>query len=307
MQLVRPDASVAQGARAVFESLAHSPGYGWLFWLYCRLPLFAPATELGYRLVAANRNAAYWVTVILFGKQIVPATYRKVEWLFLRWLGAVYLAAFASFGVQVLGLVGSQGILPLQSYLPLVKQSSGTAAYWVAPTLFWLNASDTALRLVSIAGAVISVVLIFGFAQRFCLAALFLLYLSLCTAGQDFMSFQWDMLLLEAGFLAIFLGSSPLVVWLFRWLLFRLMFLSGAVKLLSNDPAWWSLDALRFHYWTQPLPTPLAWYMNRLPAGFQHASTVVVFCHRTAGPVPHLLSPASAPLWARGACSSCRR
>jgi lipase maturation factor 1 len=99
----------------------------------------------------------------------------------------------------------------------------------------------------------------------------------LMTVGQDFLSFQWDILLLETGFLAIFLGFSRLVIWLFRWLLFRLMLLSGAVKLLSGDTAWRSLSALKFHYYTQPLPTPVAWYMQQLPGWFQEASVVVMF------------------------------
>src|SRR5437660_12701817 len=126
------------------------------------------------------------------------------------------------------------------------------------------------------AGAVISVVLLFGYFGRTALISLFVLYLSLCSAGQDFMSFQWDMLLLESGFLAIFLGSSKLVVFLFRWLVFRLTFLSGAVKLLSHDRTWSGLSALSFHYWTQPLPTPLAWYMNQLPPAFQCLSTATL-------------------------------
>src|SRR6478672_10412039 len=73
------------------------------------------------------------------------------------------------------------------------------------------------------------------------------------------------MLLLEAGFLAIFTGWHPLVLGLFRWLLFRLMLLSGLAKLMSGDPTWRNLTALRYHYETQPLPTPLAWYANLLP------------------------------------------
>jgi hypothetical protein len=85
------------------------------------------------------------------------------------------------------------------------------------------------------------------------------------------------MLLLEAGFLAIFLGRSRLVVWLFRWLLFRLMFLSGAVKLLSHDKSWRDLSAMSVHYETQPLPTPIAWYMHQLPFWFQRATTGFVF------------------------------
>jgi hypothetical protein len=107
--------------------------------------------------------------------------------------------------------------------------------------------------------------------------ALFVLYLSVASAGQVFMSYQWDALLLEAGFLAIFLGSSLLVIWLFRWLLFRLMFLSGAVKLLSGDPLWRRFTALPVHYLTQPLPTTLAWYMYQLPAWFHRVSVGFVF------------------------------
>src|ERR1700686_1969260 len=91
------------------------------------------------------------------------------------------------------------------------------------------------------------------------------------SVGQDFLSFQWDVLLLGAGLLAVFADDSPIRLWLFRWLLFRLVFFSGAVKLLSGDAAWRNLTALRYHYWTQPLPTPLAWYMHQLPMGFQKA------------------------------------
>src|SRR5262249_37217582 len=76
----------------------------------------------------------------------------------------------------------------------------------------------------------------------------------------------------------------PVIVWLFRWLLFRLMLLSGAVKLLSHDAAWRTLTALQFHYQTQPLPTPLAWHMHQLPAWFQEASVVVMFAIELVAP-----------------------
>ena len=112
-----------------------------------------------------------------------------------------------------------------------------------------------------------------GVWERLLLACLYLLYLSFSSAGQDFLAFQWDSLLLEAGFLAIFLGNSKIVVLLFRWLLFRLMFLSGAVKLTSHDPVWRDWTALAYHYLTQPLPTTLAWYMYQLPLGIQRFST----------------------------------
>ena len=101
-----------------------------------------------------------------------------------------------------------------------------------------------------------------------------MLYLSYVYAGQAFMSYQWDLLLLEAGFLAIFLtAGSRIVVWLYRWLIFRYLFLSGVVKLLSGHPTWQDLTALKYHFWTQPLPTPLAWYAAQLPEWVLAAAT----------------------------------
>jgi hypothetical protein len=116
----------------------------------------------------------------------------------------------------------------------------------------------------------------FSVLPRLIAASLYILYLSIVAAGQEFMSFQWDMLLLEAGFLAIFLGSN-ITVWLYRFLVFRLMLMSGTVKLSSGDRTWHSLTALNFHYQTQPLPTPIAWYAQQLPEWFHRLSCVGVF------------------------------
>ena len=197
--------------------------------------------------------------------------------LFLKALGAIYLIAFVSFGVEAGGLIGSRGILPVANYLRGMHEALGARAFWYAPTVFWVSSSDLALRVAWIAGAALAIVLILGFFRRACLVALLILYLSISTAGQDFWSFQWDILLTEVGFLAIFADASPGRTWLFRWLLFRLVFMSGMVKLLSGDPAWRDLTALSCHYETQPLPTPIAWYMYQLPAWFHKASTVFVF------------------------------
>lgn len=276
VQLVLPDGDVLSGARAVFQLLSYTSGRGWGLWLYDHFPGFAPATELAYRVIASHRDLFYQLTRTLFGRTVSPSTYRTAEWLFLRALGAIYLTAFISYGVQITGLIGSHGILPAGNYLHAVWRAFGVSSYRLVPTLFWFNHSDSFLKLACIAGAAISIALILGFAERTSLVCLFLLYLSLSTTGQDFMSFQWDMLLLEAGFLAIFLGSSRIVVWLFRWLLFRLTFLSGAVKLLSHDVSWRNLTAMSFHYETQPLPTPVAWYAQQLPFWFERASTGMV-------------------------------
>ena len=210
--------------------------------------------------------------------------------LFLRVLGVIYLAAFISFGTQIIGLIGKEGILPVQNLLHAAGLKVGPERYWLLPTVCWLDASDNFLKFLPAAGAVLSFVLILGIAPTPILILLWLLYLSLVSAGQDFMEFQWDNLLLEVGFLAIFLAplrmlpksteDSPapkMPLWLFRWLLFRLMFSSGVVKLMSGDPTWRNLTALNFHYETQPLPTWIGWYFHQLPFWFQKLSVLVTF------------------------------
>ena len=284
VQLVMPDGEVVRGARAVYLTLTYAPGMAWLLWIYDHVPGFAPASEALYRMVARHRTFFYQATRFTFGRRISPLSYGTVEWLFLRLLAAVYFIAFTSIGLQVTGLIGERGISPIGRYLAAVSHNFGAQGYRLMPTLFWFSSADWALRAVCVAGAGIALVLLAGYFERVALVALYVLYLSLCTAGQEFLSFQWDFLLLETGILAIFLGNSKLVVYLFRWLLFRLTFLSGAVKLMSHDPAWRNLTALSFHYWTQPLPTPLAWYANQLPFALHRFSTAMVFVIELALP-----------------------
>ncbi len=127
----------------------------------------------------------------------------------------------------------------------------------------------------TVAGALLGLLVVVDRWTRPALIGLFALYLSYVYAGQDFMSFQWDALLLETGFLAIFLtGGSRIVVWLYRWLVFRYLFLAGAVKLLSGDATWHAWTALDYHFWTQPLPTPFAWYAAQLPHAILVGGTV---------------------------------
>lgn len=217
--------------------------------------------------------------------------------LFLRLLGVVYLSAFASLEWQVEGLLGPDGILPASAYLTRAVEVFGDDAKMRIPTLFWLDPSAEMLRLVCRAGIVLSLLLIAGIWPVVVLPALWWLYLSLVSVGQIFLAYQWDALLLETGFLAIFWAPSawrldapsvrepsPIVLWLLRWLVFRLMFFSGWVKLASGDPTWWSLDALKFHYETQPLPAWTSWYAHQLPAWIQQASCAVMFVIELALP-----------------------
>ncbi len=205
-------------------------------------------------------------------------------------MALIYLAAFWSLGVQVLGLYGHHGILPTSDFLHFIAQEEGANRFWAAPTLCWFNSSDGFLLFLCWGGAVLSVLFLMGVMPALSAILLWLFYLSLTVAGQDFLSFQWDNLLLEAGFLLVFLVPHPLriqfkpsvrpsivVIWLLRWLLFRLIFESGIGKLLSGDTNWAHLTALSYHYWTQPLPNVISWYANQLPLWFQKLSCALMF------------------------------
>lgn len=209
-----------------------------------------------------------------------PGTYALASWLFLRVLGLAYFVAFASLAVQIRGLAGRDGLLPVAEFLT-GRQHWGSTRFWRWPSLCWLSTRDGTLLLLSWGGAGLALLLIFGLMPILVLILLWVCYLSLFTACRVFLHYQWDILLLEAGFLAVFVAppeilthwpprAAPpsLAVWLLWWLLFRLMFWSGAVKLRSGDRPWRAWTALQYHYQTQPLPTFLSWYARLLPAWF---------------------------------------
>jgi predicted DCC family thiol-disulfide oxidoreductase YuxK len=265
IQLLTPDGRRYSGAEAAFRVLA-TGGHAATFTCYRYLPGFAQLSEAGYRFVARHRVGAYRLARLGWGRERYPAQYHLVSWLFLRGLALIYLFAFASFGLQADGLVGSQGILPVQADLKDIAAHYGNNAYWLFPSVFWLDAGNTALKAVALGGMAASLLLFFNILSRLMLPLLFLLYLSVVYAGQVFFNFQWDYLLLEAGFLAIFLPyGSPFILFLLHWALFRLRFLSGLSKLASGDETWRHFTALKYYFETQPLPHVGAWYANQLP------------------------------------------
>lgn len=213
-----------------------------------------------------------------------------VRWIFLRMLGLVFLAAFVSLWTQVDGLFGSKGIAPVAELVTAAKAQLGADGWWKFPTLFWWDASDAALHRACASGSVLSLLLVVGIAPVPVIAGLLALYVSLLTVGSPFLNFQWDTLLIETAFLALFYAPLNLLprpsreagpgrasVWLLRYLLFRLMFASGAVKLTSGDVAWANLRAMDFHYMTQPLPPWTAWYWHHLPAFAHTLETLATF------------------------------
>ena len=303
VQFIDGDGSVYAAAEAVFRCLATHPLRRWPFRLYQKQPWFASTSEVCYRFVANHRAQFSCLTRILWGKHVEPSDYFMVRRLFLVLLGAIYCIAFVSLWAQITGLIGKDGILPAadlmsEAQAAVAADGIGIDRYHILPTLCWWGASDGFLIFQCAAGTVLALCVVAGVAPTICLALLWGLYLSLVTVGREFLSFQWDNLLLETGLLAIFLGPlqilpqparerppSPAVLWLLRLLLFKLMFLSGVVKLASGDPAWHSLTALTRHYETQPLPTWLAWFAHQLPLWFQKTSCVLMFAMELAAPL----------------------
>ncbi|MHC4994325.1 MAG: lipase maturation factor family protein [Planctomycetota bacterium] len=216
-----------------------------------------------------------------------PSTYHLMRWLLLRGLGLIYLVAFGSFWGQADGLIGSEGVLPAEMYFERMasfvgENGEGAINFWDAPSLFWLAPdSDTWMHAIFAVGMVAAAFLVLGVAPMLTSFACWVCYLSVVVMGQVFLAFQWDGLLLEGGLIAVTLAPGGLLprltdarpvpiisIWLLRWLVFRLMFASGVLKLASGDPTWSGFTALQYHYFTQPIPNAIAWYAHQMPAWF---------------------------------------
>ena len=284
----------SRGAEAVLRALAHAPGLSLLPRLYA-MPGVAPVAEAVYRFIAERRPFFSRLTRLLWGHSTVTPSIGFTVRLVLAGIGLCYLIAFASLGAQVRGLIGSDGIMPAAAMLTTAKSQIGTLRFWLLPTVAWFSSSDATLVAYCWLGAFASLGLIFGVAAGPSALACWALYLSLSAIGSNFMSFQWDALLLEAGLIACLLApwtalskraSSPSrgALWLMRLLLLKLMLQSGLVKLYSGDQAWRDLSALTYHYWTQPLPTPLAWWFNRLPVWAHELSCRIMFAIELGAP-----------------------
>jgi hypothetical protein len=196
----------------------------------------------------------------------------------LRLLGGVYFVAFLGLVGQLGPLIGRAGLLPAHTFLDQVAAEAGSraAGFWALPSLFWLGTGDTFLQAAAWVGLGLSAAVVLGATNAVLMALLWALYMSFVHIGQLFYGYGWEILLLEAGFLAIFLcplrslrplpaaPPSPVVLWLLRWTLFRVMLGAGLIK-LRGDSCWRELTCLFYHYETQPLPNPLSWLLNQAP------------------------------------------
>jgi hypothetical protein len=218
-----------------------------------------------------------------------PGAARPQYWLtrlcFQRLLGFIYLMAFLVAANQFKALIGSHGLIPSCEVM-------GGNSFWQNPTLFHFECSDRAMKAAAWSGVGLSALAASGLADFFVVPIgpvvwflLWALYLSFANIGGLFWGYGWESLLVEMGFLAIFIGPSGSkrkvpppepVIWLLRWLTFRIMFGAGLIK-IRGDSCWRDLTCLAYHYETQPIPNPLSWYFHHLPAFFNKAS--VLFNH----------------------------
>ena len=200
------------------------------------------------------------------------------RWLFLRALGVIYFSAFFSLLFQIRGLIGPNGILPAVEYLRAVTNSIGFARFWYAPTLFWFSAGNHALMAVCWTGLLASFFLTINILPRGMLLVCFVCFISFVSAASDFSGYQSDGMLLEAGFISLFLAppgfrprlaaNSPPMrasIFLLLWEWFRIYFESGIAKIASGDPQWRNFTAMDEYYQNGPLPTWIGWYAEHLP------------------------------------------
>ena len=278
VQLIRPDGSRISGAEAVLEITSpHSWAARCGLQGYRSIPILEALFEKSYAFVASHRGIFSQLTRVLWGASAKKPTFAVANTLFLRILALIFLIALVSYRHQAPGLNGPNGILPVGAFFNAVESQLGANAVWALPSLAWISPELETLQLLADIGIAASLAALLGILQPLCFLILWAVMLSLCVAGQDFYSYQWDALLIETGFLAVFLAPWRLKP---HWsaiapprlarlavvlLLFRLVFSSGVVKLTSGDPNWWNLRALDFHFFTQPLPNPLAWFANQLP------------------------------------------
>ena len=195
--------------------------------------------------------------------------YWLARWVSERLLGAIYLLGFLAAAKQFPALLGEHGLLPAPRFLRVAR-------FREAPSLFHLYYSDRLLAVVAWTGVALSALMVLGLPQAgpawmpmLAWLTLWALYLSIVNVGQTFYAFGWESLLLEAGFLAIFLGPASTapptpILWLLRWLVFRVEFGAGLIK-IRHDPCWRNLTCLYYHHETQPMPNPLSWYFHHLP------------------------------------------
>jgi hypothetical protein len=226
---------------------------------------------------------------------VIENTDQLGDWLFIKTVCLCYFFAFASLREQVLGLFGSRGIQPIHDFLYGMGQRAGQRPFFWIPTIFWWRSDDKFLQTVALLGCLGAALAFFNILPALILVVLWILYLSFMSVGTPFLHFQWDTLLLEVGFAAPFVAlTSPTPLLIHAWLcflVFRFILASGLVKLLARCKEWWSLNAMAYHFETQPLPNRGGFFAHLFLKSWTKPMTVLVFLFEIGVPFLFLGSP----------------
>ena len=279
--------STSNGAAAIFDFF-NVIGKKWPKKLYENFYLFSKISEYFYSFIAKNRTLFGRLGRIFFGNNFLPDTYKISSWIYGRMLGVVGFIAFLSFWIQADLIISSKGIVPFSENLNqiesfIVKSDLDTSKWFAKPTLLWLSHSDLWLNIILLIGLISSLSLAIGVVPHLSILSSWACYLSIASVSEPFLNFQWDALLLEVYLLSIFFVpwkifdnknniESPSIIgrWLLWLLIMKLMLQSGIVKFTffnsDSSNAWRDLTALDYHFWTQPIPSWLSYYFDKLPA-----------------------------------------
>ena len=287
-----------KGAEAVFN-FYYIIGKKWPKRLYNKFSVLANISEFFYKVVASNRKIFSLLGKLFYGDDFLSDTYKISSWVFGRALGLASLIAFLSLFVQTGLLIDSDGIIPFTGELKqiesfITKSNLDISKWYAKPTLLWFFQNDLWLYTILIAGIFASISLFVGLIPHISILVAWICYLSVAVVSEPFLNFQWDALLLETFFLSVFFvpwkvfdirndhnGPSRIGRWLLWLLIIKIMFQSGLVKFTffgaDGSNTWRDLTALNYHYWTQPIPSWISYYVDKLPLVFDKISLVFTY------------------------------
>ncbi len=278
---------IRSGAAAIYGYYSEI-GLQWPLMLYKRLNVFSKISEILYQFIANNRKFFRQIGQVFWGSNFLADTYKVSGWLYGRLLGLVGLIAFFSFWTQSDLLISSEGLVPFKDDLQQIEgyittTNSDISKWYARPTLLWLSKTDLWLDIILFSGIFSSILLFIGIIPHISIAISWVCYLSISSISEPFLNFQWDTLLLEAYLLSFFFVpwkiydnrkkiENPSIIgkWLLWLLIIKLMFESGLVKFTffgqGGSNTWRDLTALNYHFWTQPIPSWISWYIDQLPS-----------------------------------------
>ena len=257
--------------------------------------------------------AGLWRRVQDFSGMTGEATYLWPRWLVLRAVGVVFIFMFAGIVDEGRALLGPHGLVPLDGYFGQIKDTlhGPLENIFLAPTLFWFNTSATMITALAWLGIAAAVALVLNLWPRMALFVCWLVFLSFVTTWGEFSPTQIDNMMLETALLCIpfappgfrpGLGARfpprPIAVLAMRWLLFRGMFESGVVKLISDDPLWRNFTAMDIMYETSPAPTIFGYWAFQLPHAYHFFEVALTFAAELLAPLQALLGGRRGRWWA---------